>query len=44
MDPYVLLLTLAAEIGLAWYGIRCWLRDGRRMVWGFVQALGRSKA
>lgn len=43
MDPTILLLTLAAELGLAFYGIRCWLRDGRRMVMGFVEALGRSR-
>jgi hypothetical protein len=43
MDPYILLATLAAEIGLASYGIRCWLRDGRRMVMGFVEALGRNQ-
>jgi hypothetical protein len=47
VDPTVLYSLACIELGIVLGHYRReieeWLRDGRRMVMGFVQALGRSR-
>jgi hypothetical protein len=47
MDPTILQIFLCIELGIVLGHYRReieeWLRDGRRMVMVFVQALGRSR-